>query len=252
MDRRTPHNTEGRPPCHESSRSDGPNDVRASGPPVRPTRRESSRWRGALLANLLINGGFEQPVVLAGAFFRTLGVGIAELTGWTIAAGNLDVVNNQPSAEGTQSLDLNGTNPAVLRQEFATTPGARYRLSFAYANNPRGLITNPSALVQVIGTAVQEDGTVTAALGSIGDNPGGGDRGREAHGRRVPQRRCPSQRRPHRHQPGQRCRGGRNARQRPRPRVGPRADAPPESRTAGVSRVRTRPPVPVPAWFRPR
>lgn len=106
-----------------------------------------------LLANLLINGGFEQPKVPAEGFFRTLDTGSAELTGWTIAAGNLDVVGNQPAAEGTQSLDLNGTAPAVLRQEFATVAGTLYRLSFQYGNNPGGAIANPSALVQVIGAA---------------------------------------------------------------------------------------------------
>ncbi|WP_165246571.1 DUF11 domain-containing protein [Paludisphaera soli] len=106
-----------------------------------------------LLANLLLNGGFEQPRVPAGGFFRTFDVGSPQLTGWTIAAGDLDVVGNQPAAEGTQSLDLNGTVPAVLRQEFATIPGGRYRLSFQYADNPGGAVAAPSALVQVIGEA---------------------------------------------------------------------------------------------------
>src|SRR3954464_3222339 len=113
-----------------------------------PPRVEALEGR-VLLASLLTNGGVEQPPVAPGADFRTVEAESKELTGWTITSGNIDVVTNQQPAEGTQSLDLNGTRPASIFQEFATTAGARYRLSFRYGNNPTSSNANPSATVEI-------------------------------------------------------------------------------------------------------
>src|SRR3954469_16419976 len=118
-----------------------------------PPRVEALEGR-VLLANLLTNGGFEQPPVAPGADLRTVEAESEELTGWTITSGNVDVVTNQQPAEGTQSLDLNGTSPASIFQEFATTAGARYRLSFRYGNNPAAANGNPSATVEIFGEDV--------------------------------------------------------------------------------------------------
>lgn len=119
-----------------------------------------------LLANLLMNGGFEQPQVAAGADFRTVQAESKELAGWTITSGNIDVVTNQQPAEGAQSLDLNGTLPASFFQEFATVPGASYRLSFLYGNNPAAANASPSATVEVFGEDVSLRNDTIAHSGS--------------------------------------------------------------------------------------
>src|SRR3954462_9997949 len=91
----------------------------------------------AVPANLLVNGGFEQPQVPTGSDSLTISFeSPAQLAGWSVA-GTVDVVRGswQPS-EGAQSLDLNGFSPGTIVQSFATTPGVRYRLSFAYGDSP--------------------------------------------------------------------------------------------------------------------
>lgn len=94
-------------------------------------------------AGLLVNGGFESPVLAPGGF-STIGVGGEPAGfGWTVASGNVDV-GHLPvvpfvlysAHEGSQALDLNGTTRGSIFQDFATTIGQTYRLSFAYADNP--------------------------------------------------------------------------------------------------------------------
>jgi choice-of-anchor C domain-containing protein len=117
----------------------------------------------ALPANLLVNGGFEEPPVPEGSDFVTVTLESSDqIPGWSVG-GSVDVVKGtwQPS-EGDQSLDLNGFAPGLISQSFATTPGARYRLSFAYADTPgepvitSGLGDEASATVRVFA----EDETV--------------------------------------------------------------------------------------------
>jgi choice-of-anchor C domain-containing protein len=97
---------------------------------------------------VLVNGGFEQPVVSSDLFIPA---GDLSLVGWTVVSGSVDVVpstGSWPSFEGTQSLDLDGHSAGTIEQSFATTAGSTYVLSFAYANNPGGL---RSANVSVLG-----------------------------------------------------------------------------------------------------
>ncbi len=99
-------------------------------------------------ANLLVNGGFEEPAIDSG--FAQLDN--PSLPGWFIAGiGGVDVVKNDfwAAFEGTQSLDLDGNGPGRILQSFVTDPGAWYTFSFAYANNPQGTV--PASANVVIG-----------------------------------------------------------------------------------------------------
>jgi len=88
-------------------------------------------------AELIVNGGFELPVVPPGTEFVTLSGG--DIPGWTISAGTVDVYRDTwPAFQGHQSLDLSGSpGPpgTAIFQSFATVPGESYLLSFRYANN---------------------------------------------------------------------------------------------------------------------
>ena len=88
-------------------------------------------------AQLVTNGSFETPTAPSGSFLTLSGAG---LTGWTISAGNVDLIGPGfwEHAQGSQSLDMNGTAPATIFQDVALTIGAPYRLSFAMAENVGG------------------------------------------------------------------------------------------------------------------
>ena len=83
-------------------------------------------------AELIINGGFESNSYPGN--FTELSSGV---TGWTISAGSIDVINLywQP-AGGSYSIDLNGGAAATLSQAFATNIGQLYNVSFSMAGNP--------------------------------------------------------------------------------------------------------------------
>jgi choice-of-anchor C domain-containing protein len=86
-------------------------------------------------ANLIVNGGFEAPVI-SGPWENFPGVG--GIPGWDV--NDVDLVNKiyfNP-ATGNQSLDLNGWGAGDISQRFTTIVGQIYRLSFAVAGNPLG------------------------------------------------------------------------------------------------------------------
>jgi choice-of-anchor C domain-containing protein len=89
--------------------------------------------------NLVTNGGFEAPDGVAN--YQLFGTGMS-MDGWTIEQGTVEIVASTywQSAEGRQSLDLNGVGDMIgtISQDIATTPGQRYRIRFALAGNPEG------------------------------------------------------------------------------------------------------------------
>ncbi len=91
---------------------------------------------GTVSANLVSNGGFENPVFSTQITTLTG----SELSGWTIDKGNIQLIKNiyWESPEGTQSIDLSGTMPGNIRQTINTEPGAMYTLTFRMAGNPDG------------------------------------------------------------------------------------------------------------------
>jgi Protein of unknown function (DUF642)/PEP-CTERM motif len=117
--------------------------------------------------NLLSDGGFEQPVVPAGAFTNELSA--ATFDGWTVvgAAGGVSIVSGTfsqngisfVSEQGAQWLDLtgDGTNSSEgVAQTVATVPGHTYDLSFwvGNVNNPGGIFGTTSTVdLEINGTA---------------------------------------------------------------------------------------------------
>jgi len=90
-------------------------------------------------ANLIINGGFEDPNIGNNFYVNVT----TSFSGWTVAPNNVDIVNpsvgwSAPAAEGNQVLDLvgYGSTGGIASTSFATTPNTTYFFGFAYANNP--------------------------------------------------------------------------------------------------------------------
>lgn len=92
-------------------------------------------------ANLIVNGSFEEPDVGPTGVATFFPGPVPPGFGWTVNSGNVEVAGELypplpgPAFDGSQYLDLNGTSIGSIAQLFDTTPGAEYRLSFAYASN---------------------------------------------------------------------------------------------------------------------
>lgn len=104
--------------------------------------------------NLIVNGGFETPVISQS--FETYYAGSTQLAPWSILSGSVDLVTNGgefgwPNYEGNNGLDLAGVSHGVIQQSFTTVPGKQYTLSFHYANNWGD--TEASGAVDVIGSS---------------------------------------------------------------------------------------------------
>jgi choice-of-anchor C domain-containing protein len=88
-------------------------------------------------AYLVVNGSFEQgPPLPTGRM--TLSSGSAAITGWTVSAGSVDLVNQvhwQP-AHLARSLGLNGSEPGAVAQAIPTIAGEVYDVSFWISGEP--------------------------------------------------------------------------------------------------------------------
>lgn len=123
----------------------------------------------ATAAELIVNGGFEQPVIASGAY-TIPGGEFPSIPGWTIS---VDVRLAAPDAwlaiEGRQSLDLVGGQQAggYIEQTVTTIPGQKYDLRFSYANNPSQPAVGSFRLVGS-GTLIQQtlthSGSVQGAM----------------------------------------------------------------------------------------
>ncbi|MCK4605518.1 MAG: choice-of-anchor C family protein [Deltaproteobacteria bacterium] len=82
------------------------------------------------------NGSFEDGPDDIGAFI-TLPAGSADITGWTVVSGSIDLIGSYWDAfDGDRSIDLNGNEPGAISQVFDTEPGALYQVFFDVAGNP--------------------------------------------------------------------------------------------------------------------
>lgn len=91
-------------------------------------------------SNLIQNGSFE--IGVPPGVYLPLNVGSTAIQEWTVIRGGIDYYGTGwVSADGSRSLDLNGT-PGVggVAQTFATTPGQKYKVDFALAGHPSGLL----------------------------------------------------------------------------------------------------------------
>jgi hypothetical protein len=92
----------------------------------------------AAQANLIVNGGFEEPALSSGSW----GV-YSSILGWTATSGSgIEIQNNAAGApyQGAQHVELDshyGTQTnSGMAQTVATTAGLQYLLSFAYSPRP--------------------------------------------------------------------------------------------------------------------
>jgi len=90
--------------------------------------------------NLIENGSFEEDLVTANSGSHEFFTSISD---WTLEAGSVVEVQRDAfaSADGQQHVELDGDEPnpaTTISQSIATTPGERYRLSFAHSPRPQG------------------------------------------------------------------------------------------------------------------
>ena len=87
---------------------------------------------------MLANGGFETPAIPANAFIR-YGTG-STIGPWRVSEGNVDLTgaNFWQTADGRQSIDLEGSESGKIEQRLATRIGGCYTVTFALAGNPDG------------------------------------------------------------------------------------------------------------------
>jgi hypothetical protein len=120
----------------------------------------------AQASNLIQNGSFELPgggsVVPAGSTY---------ITDWVVG-GNGDVAiadgrnpagDYSPAQDGNFFLDLSGDEPthATIYQDFTTTPGIQYSLTFYIGSSSHYTPAQQIINVQLLGTSVLLDTTLT-------------------------------------------------------------------------------------------
>lgn len=97
----------------------------------------------ALAANLLVNGSFEQSTCGAGCILDTPAKANA-ITGWTTFLSGAEYFNmpnaigGSVAADGVMIVDLANYvygNGGGIQQNFATTVGAKYRVTFSAGNS---------------------------------------------------------------------------------------------------------------------
>lgn len=87
-------------------------------------------------ANLIVNGGFEDPPNAPPGGYVTY-FGGQSFTGWLVGGDSVDVHNtgHTRAFSGIQSLDLSGNAAGSISQIIPTVPGATYTLSFWYSGH---------------------------------------------------------------------------------------------------------------------
>lgn len=98
---------------------------------------------GAARADMIVNGGFEAPVI-ANPSFSTF----QAIPGWTTAFGpGIEVQNHVAGSPfaGNQFVELDSSANSGMYQDLATVAGQAYRLSFAYSPRP-GVAANSTGI----------------------------------------------------------------------------------------------------------
>ncbi|URM92754.1 choice-of-anchor C family protein [Streptomyces sp. MRC013] len=92
----------------------------------------------AAAASRFDDGSFEYPAAPANSF-ATLSAG-QSIGPWKVASGAVDLIGAGfwQAAEGGQSVDLNATQAGTVTQDFTTTAGRKYTVTYSLAANPEG------------------------------------------------------------------------------------------------------------------
>ena len=104
---------------------------------------------GSAGAVTIVNGSFEDGVVLPDGGFTTLATGdTTSLPGWEVLSQGIDYIGTYwQAAEGTRSLDLSAlTAGGVMQRVTGFEVGKHYRITFSLSANP-GETTRPKRIL---------------------------------------------------------------------------------------------------------
>ncbi|WP_310390079.1 choice-of-anchor C family PEP-CTERM protein [Roseateles sp.] len=88
---------------------------------------------------MVVNGSFEQYSGASFNGFAKLAAGASELTGWTVGATSVDIINGNYGAVSGNSIDMLGTpGPGSVAQTLSTVIGQTYWLQFDLSSNRGG------------------------------------------------------------------------------------------------------------------
>ncbi|MCV2353087.1 choice-of-anchor C family protein [Paucibacter sp. B2R-40] len=88
---------------------------------------------------LVVNGSFEQYSGTSFSGFANIAAGSSVLTGWTVGATSVDIINNAYGAVNGNSIDMLGTpGPGSVSQLLNTVAGQTYWLQFDLSSNRGG------------------------------------------------------------------------------------------------------------------
>ena len=95
--------------------------------------------KGALSANLVVNGSFEDMKDEDAS--RPQDKGSTAIAGWVVTRGQIDVTQEDgkvwKAAHGKRALDLHGSpGYGGVEQSIATKPGKKYKVTFKMSGNP--------------------------------------------------------------------------------------------------------------------
>ncbi|MCX5413619.1 DUF642 domain-containing protein [Streptomyces sp. NBC_00059] len=112
-----------------------PHGTQTQGTPTQGTQTHGAQTHTIVPG--LVGGGFETPVVPAPSPFTSYTGGQA-VGPWTSGGHSVDLTSDRlwDAAEGSQSLDLNGSAAGGVSQEISTLPLTSYIVSFELAGNP--------------------------------------------------------------------------------------------------------------------
>ena len=125
-------------------------------------------------SNLILNGGFEDPVVTDNGGQYQLYPNSSQ-TSWTIESGpGLEIQRNSVAGAphgGVQLAELDSTGSSSMSQTLVTVPGGKYRLHFWHSPRPNVPVGDNTIgyQVQVVSnSSVILTGTVGASSGGLG------------------------------------------------------------------------------------
>jgi hypothetical protein len=84
-------------------------------------------------ANLVVNGGFEEPDIATGSFSV-----FAAIPGWEATFPGIEIQDHDAGSpfEGAQHVELDSYDNILMQQSIPTVAGETYTLSFAYSPRP--------------------------------------------------------------------------------------------------------------------
>lgn len=113
----------------------------------------------------VVNGSFEtgdDPGI-----FSTRIPGDTDIANWTVTAGSIDYIGTYwQAAEGSRSIDMNGTEAGAISQTIPTVIGATYDVTFYISGNPDGGPALKEMAVGATGAAAQNYSYDTSAEGN--------------------------------------------------------------------------------------